>query len=337
MKKLDELMRGAGGTGKILTVAVAAYNVEKYIRSAMDSFLQVKNAEKLEVLVFDDGGTDDTFKICEEYAGKLPDSIRLIHTENGGHGNVINSGIREATGLYYKVVDGDDRLDPAGLDHLIEILEETDADIVFNSFDTFDDETGETTSVIGQKAEIHRNRKIGLSDHWKDLTFRMHAMTFKSKLLLENDVKVALHRFYVDKEYVLKGLLGADTVYVDDTVIYHYRLGRDGQSVSMSGTKKHYRDHEDLVMNMLKAADGIEDLSYKSELCKEFIRPYVYKQYMIFAHFGKKKEFRDYDKTLYNDYREYYDSVTRKKLTLLRKCGSLLIPIWDLIDHEAFL
>lgn len=334
---MEEIRKRADSADKLLTVAVAAYNVEKYIRSTMDSFLRVKKADKLEVLVFDDGGSDDTFKICEEYARKLPDSVFLIHTENGGHGNVINSGIRKATGKYFKVVDGDDSLEPEGLDSLIDILEETDADIVFNTFSTFDDESGKTTSVIGQKKAIPRDRKLRLEGYWKDLTYRLHSMTFKIKILLDGNVNVALHRFYEDKEYILKGLLCAETVYVDDAVIYNYRLGRDGQSVSLNGIKAHYKDHEALVMNMLEAADTIDDSSYKKAMCKDFIRPYIYKQYMIFAHFGKIKEFRAYDRIIFNGYRDYYDSISRKKLTVLRKFAPFVIPFWNLIDHEDFL
>ena len=337
MNKLEDKIIQSDIHEKILTVAVAAYNVEKYIRTTMESFMHLRNADKLEVLVFDDGGTDDTMKICEEYSRKLPGTITLISMGNGGHGNVINSGIREAGGRYYKVVDGDDRLDPEGLDHLIDILEETDADIVFNPFCTFDDETGEVTSVIDQNKDIPVKKKIILEDHWRDLTFRMHSMTFKTKLLRDNGVSVALHRFYVDKEYVLKGLLGADTVYLDDAVVYDYRLGRDGQSVSISGTKKHYKDHEALVFNMLEAAGRIDASSYKSEMSRVFIAPYVYKQYMIFAHFGKIREFRAYDKIIYNDHREYYEMIKRKKLSMLRHFSFILIPFWNLIDHEAFL
>ena len=66
--------------------------------------------ELVEILIVDDGSTDDTAKIADAYAEKYPTIVKAIHKENGGHGDAVNTGIAHATGVYFKVVDSDDWL-----------------------------------------------------------------------------------------------------------------------------------------------------------------------------------------------------------------------------------
>ena len=65
---------------------------------------------RLEILIVDDGSTDRTAEIADEYERKYPNIVRAIHKENGGHGDAVTTGIRNATGLFFKVVDSDDSL-----------------------------------------------------------------------------------------------------------------------------------------------------------------------------------------------------------------------------------
>ena len=94
---------------KILTVAIPCYNSEEYMRKAIDHALV--GGEDVEVLVIDDGSQDHTLEIAEEYERLHPDVVRAIHQENKGHGGAVNTGIREAKGIYFKVCDSDDYLD----------------------------------------------------------------------------------------------------------------------------------------------------------------------------------------------------------------------------------
>ena len=91
---------------KILSIAVPCYNSQEYMRKCVDSLL--KGGEDVEILIVDDGSKDDTLKIARDYEEKYPTIVKAIHQENGGHGEAVNAGIRNATGLYFKVVDSDD-------------------------------------------------------------------------------------------------------------------------------------------------------------------------------------------------------------------------------------
>ena len=83
------------------------------MRHCIESILP--GGEDVEILIVDDGSTDNTAAIADEYARKYPTIVRAIHQENGGHGEAVNAGIRNATGLYFKVVDSDDWLDTDAL------------------------------------------------------------------------------------------------------------------------------------------------------------------------------------------------------------------------------
>ena len=92
---------------KLLSVAIPCYNSENYMRHCIESLLP--GGDEVEILIVDDGSTKDkTGEIADEYEKKYPGICRAIHQENGGHGEAGNAGLRNATGIYFKVVDSDD-------------------------------------------------------------------------------------------------------------------------------------------------------------------------------------------------------------------------------------
>ena len=95
---------------KILSIAIPCYNSAAYMRRCIDSLLP--GGEDVEILIVDDGSTkDNTAEIADEYEKNYPGIVKAIHQENGGHGEAVNAGLRNATGVYYKVVDSDDWVD----------------------------------------------------------------------------------------------------------------------------------------------------------------------------------------------------------------------------------
>ena len=95
---------------KLLSIAVPCYNSEDYMRHCIETLLP--GGEDVEIIIVDDGSTKDrTAEIADEYAAKYPGIVKAVHQENGGHGEAVNTGLRNATGLYFKVVDSDDWLD----------------------------------------------------------------------------------------------------------------------------------------------------------------------------------------------------------------------------------
>ena len=91
---------------KLLSIAIPCYNSEAYMENCIKSLLP--GGDEVEILVIDDGSKDRTAEIADEYQEKYPGIVRAIHQPNLGHGGAVNTGIHNAQGLYFKVVDSDD-------------------------------------------------------------------------------------------------------------------------------------------------------------------------------------------------------------------------------------
>lgn len=114
-------------TEKILTISIASYNAEKDLPKCLDSFVESNVLDKLDIIVINDGSSDNTSKIAHNYADKHS-SIRVIDKLNGGHGSTINCGIVSAKGKYFRIVDSDDWIDPNELEKLVKYLEKSNVD-----------------------------------------------------------------------------------------------------------------------------------------------------------------------------------------------------------------
>ena len=105
---------------KLLTITVPSYNSEAYLDRCMETLLPGR--DEVEILIVDDGSTDRTAEIADEYERKYPNIVRAIHKENGGHGDAVTTGIRNATGLFFKVVDSDDSLAPEAYKQVLDFF-----------------------------------------------------------------------------------------------------------------------------------------------------------------------------------------------------------------------
>ena len=105
---------------KLLSIAVPCYCSQEYMAKAIESLLP--GGEETEILIVDDGSEDRTAEIADDYARRYPGIVRAIHQENGGHGNAVMTGLKNASGLYFKVVDSDDWADAEAYPKILEIL-----------------------------------------------------------------------------------------------------------------------------------------------------------------------------------------------------------------------
>ena len=220
---------------KLLTFAIPCYNSEDYMENCIKSLLP--GGDDVEILVVNDGSKDCTPEIADAYEKRYPGIVRAIHQENGGHGEAVNAGIRNATGLYFKVVDSDDWVD---LDAYMKILEklrelsggETTLDMFIANY--VYEKVGAKHKKVMRYTTLPKEQLIG----WDDCKFHkgqyilMHSVIYRTKLLRECGLELPKHTFYVDNIYVYKPLPSVRTMYYMDVDFYRYYIGRDDQSVN---------------------------------------------------------------------------------------------------------
>lgn len=227
---------------KILTISIAAYNVESLIENTLNSIANCKSLEDLEVLVVDDGGTDGTMEKVQAYVSRYPNSIIPVHKENGGYGSVLNTSIQLATGRYFKQLDGDDWFSTEHLDAYIQRLKNTQADLVLTQvIEYYEDQ--DKTIVRDLASELAEGEYTFENAALKGI-ISMHSATIKTERLKQMRAPITEHCFYTDVELVNLPLPVMNTFFVWHYPIYVYRLGREGQSMSVTGIRKHYKDHE---------------------------------------------------------------------------------------------
>ncbi|WP_026834564.1 glycosyltransferase family 2 protein [Eubacterium xylanophilum] len=223
---------------KLLTVAIPCYNSEEYMLNAINSALV--GGDDVEILVIDDGSTkDNTAKIADECEAKYPGIVKAIHQENGGHGEAVNAGIRNATGLYYKVLDSDDWLDKDALIKVIDKIKEfvqegIKVDMILANY-------------VYEKPSEHKHKAIDYADafpvdkvfRWSDTkklkisqNILMHSVIYRTKLLRDCGLELPKHTFYVDNIFVYVPLPHVKTMYYMNENLYRYYIGREDQSVN---------------------------------------------------------------------------------------------------------
>ena len=230
---------------KLLSIAVPCYNSQDYMRNCVDSLL--KGGELVEILIVNDGSKDDTAKIADEYAEKYPTIVRAIHQENGGHGEAVNTGIRNATGFYFKVVDSDDWVNEEAFEAILKKLQELIAgpqtlDMMISNF-VYEKQGVKRKKIMRYRKYLPQNRIFT----WDEVSnmpvgkyILMHSVIYRTELLRECGLELPKHTFYVDNLFVYQPLMSVKTMYYMDENFYRYFIGREDQSV-----------HEDVMIRRI--------------------------------------------------------------------------------------
>ena len=313
---------------KVLTVSIAAYNIEKYIEQCVSSFITPNTVEAIEVIIVNDGSNDNTLELARKYANKYPNIFKVIDKRNGGWGSTVNAALEIATGKYFKLLDGDDYYDNKNLQEFLEVLESASADVVMSPYDTFEDETGKFLNHI--EIEKCEPRKIyNVSEIDDRMLIAMHACAFNTDKLKNCRFKITENCFYTDLEYTLVALNNCETMQYYEKTIYMYRLGRSGQSVSMESLIKHWNDHYTVLSKLL----DFETCGLKEQNKKYFrnrLLEMVGIQYSIFLSMkldkGKRQSFIRFDLRIKNEF-PWYDKFNSNKLVLIRKLDYKFINI----------
>lgn len=222
---------------KYISFAIPCYNSESYMAHAIESILP--GGEDVEIIIVNDGSKDNTSRIGHEYAEKYPDIIKVIDKENGGHGDAVNFGLRNATGKYFKVVDSDDWVNEESLRRILDVLhkfeeEGKEVDMLIANY-VYEKEGMANKKVIHYRNVLPQDEVF----HWADIGrfhldqyILMHSVIYRTDLLKLCQLELPKHTFYVDNIYVYYPLPHVRRMYYMDEDFYRYFIGREDQSVN---------------------------------------------------------------------------------------------------------
>lgn len=223
---------------KLLSVAIPCYNSEDYMRHCIETLLP--GGEDVEIIIVDDGSVkDNTAAIADEYAQKYPTIVKAVHQENGGHGEAVNTGLKHATGLYFKVVDSDDWVDAESYQKVLTKLNElvregNPVDMMLCNY-VYEKQGAKHKRVIHYRSALPQDQIFSWNDvkHFhKGQYILMHSVIFRTQMLKNCGLELPKHTFYVDNIFVYYPLPYVKTMYYMDVDLYRYFIGRSDQSVN---------------------------------------------------------------------------------------------------------
>ena len=230
-------MEGIHNIMKLLSIAVPCYNSQDYMEKCVESL--VVGGDEVEILVVNDGSSDNTAAIADQLQERYPGIVRAIHQPNKGHGGAVNTGIENATGMYFKVVDSDDKVKASAFRTILDKLREyKDAeekiDLLISNF-VYDKEGQAHKKVMQYRSALPVNRMFTWDEtrHFKKGQYiLMHSVIYRTELLRECGLRLPEHCFYVDNIYVFNPMPSVKNMYYLDVNFYYYFIGRDDQSVN---------------------------------------------------------------------------------------------------------
>lgn len=312
---------------KLISIVIPSYNSASFLPETVPTFVNITESVRhmVEVIIVNDGSTDNTLEVANELATQYPDIVRVIDKENGGHGSTINAGIKNALGKYFKIVDGDDYVDSAEFERLILFLQNSDVDQVITPFvkDYFNEEKKEIIDF-----ENVESGKEYTYDEFLSLVGRipdMHAVVNRTELLRENNIQLSEHCFYVDMQYNVFPMHLINKVAYFDTPIYQYQLGDENQSVSLRSYFKNTKMHQHVIDSLInyQAANSDKLSNIQIQLLNKLISALISIQINIFLYDSNisksQRQYEDYMEKIKNKHLFSYNNPDGKKAKILKQ------------------
>ncbi len=231
----------------LISVIIPVYNVEEYLRECIDSVLN-QTYQNFEIILVDDGSTDSSGQICDEYASN-DERICVIHQKNCGPSKTRNTGLANATGKYIYFLDSDDYIENTTLELLVNTAESNDAELVFFDAHSFTDDGSEVKQgyVVKGTYDSKSGYEILSELHnKKDYHCAIYLLFIKHKLLINNKIS------FLESAYCSEDMLFTYQVYCSaekavqcKNTLYHRRY-RSGSIVTSKKTQRHFRSCRDV-------------------------------------------------------------------------------------------
>ncbi len=199
-----------------LSVIVPIYNVEKYLKKCVDSLIN-QTYHNLEIILVDDGSTDSSGKIADEYK-EIDGRIKVIHKTNGGLADARNKGLDVATGKYVAFVDSDDWIDFNTYEYSIDMMEKNNSDMfVFRAINCYNGQSCEVKNT--NNCEIIKNKDI--FDYWGIIGRGVCDKVFIREYW--NDIRFPFGKTSEDIFVIYKLMAKAKVTILSSNIYYYYR------------------------------------------------------------------------------------------------------------------
>ena len=253
-----------------VSIIVPVYQVENYLRQCVDSIL-AQTLTDFELILVDDGSTDRSGQICDEYA-EMDERVKVIHKENSGPSDTRNRGIEQAAGNYFMFVDSDDYIAPTMVECLYQSILKENADIAACNFlYSFEDDRNQDFSTniqweVVSGAEIFYNRKNDRScGYWTVVWNKL----YKSKVF--GKLRFRAGKYYED-EFWANDIYQMDIKMVTIPECLYYYRQHGNNSMKTTNSKKNLdilealQDRIDIyLMDETHAAQAYRVLIYSLE------------------------------------------------------------------------
>lgn len=288
-----------------ISVIIPIYNVEKELRRCVDSVLN-QTLENIEILLVNDGSTDESPRICDEYA--ISDSrIIVLHKENGGLSDARNCGLKESKGEFILFVDSDDYIDKEACEKLYSIAIQKELDIVIG-----DAVRIENNSISYLKhSDISINKVMSGNEFLKEQLAEnsMHMATwlnlYSRKLITNNKLYFKKRIYHEDEQWTPRVFLNASRVLYININFYNYII-REGSITKRKNLEKNGIDLIETCYYLEKLYRKVEDKQLRALLNDNLGKLFLHaihhadlydrkysKVYNKFFLFGKPKTFKN--------------------------------------------
>lgn len=308
---------------KYISFVVPCYNSESYMEKCIESLLI--GGEDVEIIIIDDGSTDKTGKIADKYQKKYPHIIKVVHQENGGHGAGIMSGLKVATGKYFKVVDSDDWVDKKAYKTLLKKIKKIDSDLIIMNY-VYSYTDGRKDQTISFKNVFKDNEEM-IWDEMKRFKptqyLSLHSLMYKKSVIDASDMDLPKHTFYEDNLFVYIPFVNTKTIFYLDLDFYRYYIGRADQSVQEPQLIKR-SSHQVLVTKLVCNKYDLNEIESK-KLRRMMYRECVFCMTIgtIFSRLAMNEEGEKQYKELWNSIKENNPSLYKKMRFSMAKAVSI--------------
>ena len=300
------------------------------MRHVIDNLVAV--GDDIEVIIVNDGSTDDTGKIADEYQTKYPTIVKAIQKENGGHGSGVMAGLRNASSLFYKVVDSDDWVETSDVITMIDLIkkhlsENVDIDLYITNY-VYEHAADNSQFSMNYRKYL----PIDTVFSWNDIkrigletVFLMHSLMYRTEKLRESGINLPNHTFYVDDIYAYVPLPFMKNLYYHDLDFYHYFIGRADQSINYDTMCKRY-EQQMRVFKIMFESNSLEHL----KTFPKHLYQYMWQFLMIigavtFMTIIGTKEDKETRKKVFKDFQVELKSIDKKLFNKLRYRSLLII------------